>query len=176
MSKGIAASHSASSLSLSVTSYRSICENLTGRMRRKLDTKNPYLLPYVSRVLRYFDYCATEVRLLDTNASAKNLSTSAKHVLEAGSKRCLDNIRCMEILIGPFEDDWVTIPRDVKRRCRIICLEMFLVVVELSTVGVIAILASGPKFDSQKLFLKSTLTSDHSTVSYRTARKSFEPI
>jgi hypothetical protein len=63
----------------------------------------------------------------------------------------------MEILVGPFENERVALPHDVKNRCNIIRLEMFLLALKLYIVKMIAMLASGSRSDSRQPFTKSTL-------------------
>jgi hypothetical protein len=116
-------------INLTLSSCQNVCTNLIERMKKKLNTKNPYLITFASGALHQLEFCDTRISLLKNNTD--KLSENATYVLRQGSIQLLDAIRRLELLIQPFEYDWVVIPRDVRNQYYAVCDTMFFVVADL---------------------------------------------
>jgi hypothetical protein len=115
-------------IKLTLSSCQNVCTNLIERMKEKLNTKNPYLITFISGALHQLEFCDRRISLLKNNT--KKLSENANYVLRQGSIQLLDAIRRLELLIQPFEYDWVVIPRDVRKQYYVVSNAIFFVVAE----------------------------------------------
>jgi hypothetical protein len=148
MSKDIVCSRSEaaeSTLPQYIFCYKNICKNLSERLKTKLNTKNPYLLTVIGRAIFYLERCDVEIEALRHND--KKLSRGAVSVLQTPSTRFLDNIKHLESLIQPLENDWTAIPWDIQSECATIVESLFLVVVDLYLLTGIARFAYTPRSD-----------------------------
>ena len=141
MSKNIAivsAKAAEPNITLTLSSCQNVCTNLIKRMKGKLNTKNPYLITFVSGALHQLEFCDRRISLLKNNT--KNLSENANCILRQGSNQLLDAIRRIELLLRPFEYDWVVIPKNVRNRYYVVANAMFFVVADLYLIPEIATL------------------------------------
>jgi hypothetical protein len=139
MSKDVAiarAKAAESNINLTLSSCQNVCTNLIERMKQKLNTKNPYLITFAIGALYQLEFCDEKISLLKNNT--KKLSENANYVLIQGSIQLLDAIRRLELLIQPFEYDWVVIPRDVREQYFVVCDAIFFVVADLYVIPQIA--------------------------------------
>jgi hypothetical protein len=114
---------------LKLSPAKTICNNLLERMKGKLNTKNPYLLTYISTAIYRLEHCNKEIDHF--MGYTRNLSTNATKVLQEESNQLLHAIRRLEYLIRPFEHDWVVVTQDVRDQCEAVLTTLFLVALDI---------------------------------------------
>jgi hypothetical protein len=116
-------------ITLKLSPAKTICNNLLERMKGKLNTKNPYLLTYISTAIYRLEYCDKEFDHF--MGYTTDLSTNATKVLQEESNQLLHAIRRLEYLIRPFEHDWVVVTQDVRDQCEAVLTTLFLVALDI---------------------------------------------
>jgi hypothetical protein len=98
-------------------------------MKGKLNTKNPYLLTYISTAIYRLEHCDKEFDHF--MGYTRNLSMNATKMLQEESNQLLHIIRRLEHLIRPFEHDWVVVTQDIRDQCEAVLTTLFLVALDI---------------------------------------------
>jgi hypothetical protein len=145
------------SITLKLLPSKTICNNLLERMKGKLNTKNPYLLTYISTAIYRLEHCDKEFDHF--MGYTRNLSTNATKVLQEESNQLLHAIRRLEYLIRPFKHDWVVVPQDVRVQCEAVLTTLFLVALDIWLIREI-----GRRVCSLRSALSNSLVEQYSDV------------
>lgn len=131
---------------LTLSSSQTICTALIRRMKDKLETKNPYLLIYISEAIYRLEFWNLQFGVFRNDT--KNLSKNIVYALQADSTHMLDSIRPLESVLRPLEKEWTTIPRDVETQCKFVCDALFLIAEDMYVLREVVALSCISRSDS----------------------------
>jgi hypothetical protein len=126
-----------------ISSHQHVFDNLIGRMKRKLKSKNPYLLIFFNSAIYYLDFCKKMIDYLSIFTS--KLSENVIFALRAEENQMLDAIRLLESLVQPFEHDWVVIPLNIRTQCTRANDALSIVAADMYVISRVVILTGKPR-------------------------------